>query len=98
MLLTLTANAIGSVHDAPDRQIAAANSNDRRNTGQNVVYADGHEKFQTTPYCGAVHRATGIRDNICAAGTGDRGIGDEEAVPADTRDSVPLPTDDPGGK
>jgi prepilin-type N-terminal cleavage/methylation domain-containing protein/prepilin-type processing-associated H-X9-DG protein len=91
-------NAIGPVHDAPDRQMAAANSNNHRNKGQNVVYADGHVQFQTTPYCGAVHRTTGIRDNIYAAGTGDRGICDEEAFPADTRDSVLLPTDDPGGK
>jgi prepilin-type N-terminal cleavage/methylation domain-containing protein len=91
-------NSVGPAHDAAPRQMAAANSNNHRNKGQNVVYGDGHCAFETTPYCGAVHRNTGIRDNIYAAGTGDRGVCDESAFPEDPRDSVLLPTDDPGGK
>jgi prepilin-type processing-associated H-X9-DG protein len=76
--------------------MAAANSNNHRNKGQNVVYIDGHVEFQTTPYCGA-HRA-GLRDQIYTAGAGDGGTCDEKSLPVDKQDSVLLPTDDPGGR
>ena len=90
-------NVVGPNHTASRAQMAAANSNNHRNKGQNVVYADGHVDFQTTPYCGA-YRAQGFRDNIFTAGTGDGGVCDETALPVDKKDSVLLPTDDPGGK
>jgi len=91
-------NVTGPAHDAPTAQMAAANSNNHGNKGQNVLYADGHVDFQTTPYCGVTHPETGIRDNIYTAGTGDGGITDETALPVDAHDSVLLPTDDQGGR
>jgi prepilin-type N-terminal cleavage/methylation domain-containing protein/prepilin-type processing-associated H-X9-DG protein len=91
-------NVIGPAHDAPPALMAAANSNNHGNKGQNVLYADGHVDFQTTPYCGALHPDTGIRDNIYTAGAGDGGITDESALPVDAHDSVLLPTDDQGGR
>lgn len=90
-------NVVGPAHDASASQMAAANSNNHRNKGQNVLYGDGHVEFQITPYCGALH-PTGIRDNIYTAGTGDHGLCDDTALPVDAKDSVLLPTDDPGGK
>src|SRR5205823_7079717 len=60
-------NVLGPAHDAPQRQMMAANSNNHRNKGQNVVYGDGHVEFQTMPYCGALHDG-GFRDNIYTAG------------------------------
>jgi len=77
--------------------MAAANSNNHRNKGQNVLYADGHVEFSETPYCGAP-RDNGLRDHIYTAGAGDNGVCDESAMPVDDKDSVMLPTDDPGGK
>ncbi len=91
-------NTQGPAHDATPDQLAVANSNNHRNKGQNVLYGDGHIEFQKTPYCGATHPTTGIRDNIYTAGTGDFGVTSEKAMPVDRRDSVLLPTDDEGGK
>lgn len=91
-------NVVGPAHDASATAMAAANSNNHRNHGQNVVYGDGHVEFQTTPYCGAVHRDTGIRDNIYTAGNGDGGLSGDKALPVDRYDSVMFPTDDPGGQ
>ena len=88
-------NVIGPKHDDPDK--SAANSNNHTNRGQNVLYADGHVDFSDTPYCGATH-STGIRDNIYTAGAGDGGACSDTAMPVDEKDSVMLPTDDPGGK
>jgi prepilin-type N-terminal cleavage/methylation domain-containing protein/prepilin-type processing-associated H-X9-DG protein len=90
-------NVVGPRHDASARQMAAANSNNHRNKGQNVLYADGHVEFQPTPYCGALH-SNGFRDHIYTAGAGDGGICDDTALPVDARDSVLMPSDDPGGK
>jgi prepilin-type N-terminal cleavage/methylation domain-containing protein/prepilin-type processing-associated H-X9-DG protein len=89
-------NVIGPAHNATARQMPAANSNNHFNTGQNVLYGDGHVEFQTTPYCG-VMRDGGFRDHIYTAGTGDGGISGDKALPVDEKDSVLLPTDDPGG-
>src|SRR5581483_1790093 len=91
-------NVVGPAHEAPAAAMAAANSNNHRNQGQNVVYGDGHVEFQTTPYCGAVHRDTAIRYNIYAAGNGDGGLTGNKALPVDASDSVMFPTDDPGGQ
>jgi prepilin-type N-terminal cleavage/methylation domain-containing protein/prepilin-type processing-associated H-X9-DG protein len=38
--------------DAPPLELARANSRNHGGAGQNVLYADGHVSFQTTPYCG----------------------------------------------
>jgi prepilin-type N-terminal cleavage/methylation domain-containing protein len=90
-------NVVGPPHTASKAQMAAANSNNHRNAGQNVLYADTHVEFWTTPYAGQF-RADGIRDHIYTAGAGDGGVTGEEAWPVDARDSVLLPTDDNGGK
>ena len=91
-------NSVGPPHNASPQDMAAANSNNHRNKGQNVLYGDGHIEFQKTPYCGASHPATGIRDNIYTAGNGDGGTTDKNSMPVDRYDSVLLPTDDPGGE
>lgn len=52
-------------YDAPPLQIARANSNNHGRAGENVLYADGHVSFQTTPYCGIGSAAR--RDNIYTA-------------------------------
>jgi prepilin-type N-terminal cleavage/methylation domain-containing protein/prepilin-type processing-associated H-X9-DG protein len=90
-------NVSGPGHDAGFPQIAAANSNNHRNRGQNVGYVDGHVVFSSTPFCGARHPLTGIPDNIYTAGTGDGGLCSQTALPVDAQDSVMFPTDDPGG-
>ena len=77
--------------------MAAANSNNHANKGQNVAYGDTHVEFQKTPYCGAHHDSTGISDNIYTAGAGDNGLCSDKAFPVDAQDSVLLPTDDPNG-
>jgi prepilin-type N-terminal cleavage/methylation domain-containing protein/prepilin-type processing-associated H-X9-DG protein len=51
--------------DAPAFAMAQANSNNHDRAGQNVLYADGHVAFQTTPYCGVGQG--GLRDNIYTA-------------------------------
>jgi prepilin-type N-terminal cleavage/methylation domain-containing protein/prepilin-type processing-associated H-X9-DG protein len=90
-------NTEGPAHDAPPYKLMQANSNNHRNRGQNVLYGDGHVQWQWTAYCG-MPRAGGFGDNIYTAGAGDNGTTDESAMPVDEKDSVLLPTDDPGGK
>ena len=91
-------NVIAPLHNASADQLAAGNSNNHQNKGQNVLFGDFHVSFETTPYCGSVHDGTGIHDNIFTAGTGDNGTCDDTSYPVDAHDSVMLPTDDPGGK
>jgi prepilin-type N-terminal cleavage/methylation domain-containing protein/prepilin-type processing-associated H-X9-DG protein len=93
-------NVVAPPHDAGTYQMAAANSNNHNNRGQNVLYGDGHIEFQSTPYCGAIRPAFGFPDQIYTAATsptGDGGTTDNTAQPVDKSDSVLLPTDDPGG-
>jgi hypothetical protein len=91
-------NSAGPSHDASGKAMAAANSNNHRNQGQNVLYGDGRVEYSTTPYCGMPRPAVGFRDNIYTAGAGDGGSTSDTALPVDDMDSVLLPTDDPGGK
>ena len=90
-------NVVTPSHGASTNDMAAANSNNHNNKGQNVAYGDCHVEFQLSPYCGAF-RSGGFRDNIYTAGAGDGGICGDTALPVDNQDSVLLPTDDPGGK
>lgn len=90
-------NVVAPPHTASRAGMAAANSNNHRNAGQNVLYGDSHVEYQVTPYAGE-YRANGIRDHIYAAGTGDGGITSELAMPVDGHDSVLMPTDDHNGK
>jgi prepilin-type N-terminal cleavage/methylation domain-containing protein/prepilin-type processing-associated H-X9-DG protein len=52
-------------HDAGPFALARANSNNHGQAGQNVLYADGHVQFQSTPYCGVGNGL--VRDNIYTA-------------------------------
>ncbi len=91
-------NVVGPRHTDTTSKLAAGNSNNHQNKGQNVVFGDMHVEFATTPYCGEVHKKTGVPDNIFTAGAGEGGTCDQKSYPVDAQDSVMLPTDDPGGK
>ena len=58
-------NVTAPACDAPPFVMAQANSNNHDRAGENVLYADGHVSFQTTPYCGV--GKGGLRDNIYTA-------------------------------
>jgi prepilin-type N-terminal cleavage/methylation domain-containing protein/prepilin-type processing-associated H-X9-DG protein len=60
-----TAGVIGPTFDASAFELAKANSANHQKAGQNVLYADGHVAFQTTPYCG--FGVGDRRDNIYTA-------------------------------
>ena len=50
-----------------------SNSNNHKNDGQNVLYADGHVEYQKTPWCGSYETTTGnvgIRDDIYVSDIG----------------------------
>ena len=94
-------------YDAPPFELARANSNNHGQAGQNVLYADGHVQFQSTPYCGVGEGA--VRDNIYTAlsttplpeGTepelpaaAARGALARDIGPAWSGDSFLVPTDD----
>lgn len=95
----VTAPAYGD----PPLQIARANSNNHGRAGQNVLYADGHVAFQTTPFCGYGNGA--LRDNIYTAlrrtplkkgetppGEGNGVVG-RDVGPAYDKDSYLVPTE-----
>src|SRR5665213_105643 len=93
----------GPSFDSQPFDLARANSNNHGKVGQNVLYADGHVAFQTTPYCGIGQGAK--RDNIYTAlspiplSPGQRppvesnGYYGHEIGPSWTNDSYLLPTD-----
>ena len=62
------------------------NSPNHEREGQNVLYADGHVKYELTPFVGIG------QDNIYTAKNGFAPV--VEQSPADATDSVLLPTDD----
>ena len=81
-----------------------ANSNNHNGDGQNVLYADGHAEFATTPYAGMTLSAGGtnsFRDNIYTAGpapasgatTFNPTGGSITSGPTHEKDSILLPTD-----
>ncbi|MDB5330209.1 MAG: putative major pilin subunit [Phycisphaerales bacterium] len=78
--------------------MALANTNNHKNDGQNVLFADGHVEFNSTPYCGSPRTDVGFKDNIYTAdngGTHEQGtIVAAMAFPTDQYDSVLLPDDD----
>ena len=58
-------DVVGPSFNAPPLELAKANSSNHRKAGQNVLYADGHVAFQSTPFCGV---GQGVRrDNIFTA-------------------------------
>jgi prepilin-type N-terminal cleavage/methylation domain-containing protein/prepilin-type processing-associated H-X9-DG protein len=95
--------------NAPRTDMANANSNNHNGDGQNVLYADGHVDWSSTPYCGSPRdSATGAelpRDNIYTYGIADSmtAVGSQVAPgsnkgsatqPRDQYDSILMPTDD----
>ena len=84
----------GLTPESPKEAIAKGNSPSHR-SGQNVVYADGHVAFATTPFCGHKREKDGKRDNIYARYRRDakeKLAGDAVMGPAnDPSDSVVLP-------
>jgi prepilin-type N-terminal cleavage/methylation domain-containing protein/prepilin-type processing-associated H-X9-DG protein len=80
--------------------IMFGNSNNHKNDGQNVLYADGHVEYQKTPYCGSYETAgtsTAVRDMIFFADKGGQvttSNGTLNGLPDTALDSVLLPSDD----
>jgi prepilin-type N-terminal cleavage/methylation domain-containing protein/prepilin-type processing-associated H-X9-DG protein len=92
-----TNNVTKPVHNASRIDMALANTNNHKNDGQNVLYADGHVEFNSTPYCGSPRTDVGFKDNIYTADNGgshEQGTIGASAWPADQYDSVLLPDDD----
>jgi prepilin-type processing-associated H-X9-DG protein len=97
-------SVVAPAYDAPPFTLAQANSNNHNKAGQNVLYADGHVDFQTTPYCGVGVGAR--RDNIYTAleltppaegalpPAEGKGYYGREISPAWSGDSYLVPTDD----
>ena len=91
-------------YDAGPFALARANSNNHGRAGQNVLYADGHVQFQSTPYCGVGNAL--VRDNIYTAlspsplpegqdpPVAGRGVLARDLGPAWAGDSLLVPTDD----
>jgi prepilin-type N-terminal cleavage/methylation domain-containing protein/prepilin-type processing-associated H-X9-DG protein len=96
--------------NATRSEMANANTNNHNGDGQNVLYADGHVDWSTTPFCGSPRELTGVtteipRDNIYTwdiadsmTGTGAQkppGSGKgSNAQSIDQFDTILLPTDD----
>ncbi len=97
------ANKVTAVtHSSSSRDMSQGNSNNHKNQGQNVLYADGHVLFQASPFCGAplpVTTGTAFNDNIYSARTAleEGGAVTSSSFPCDYQDSYLLPTDDPTG-
>jgi len=101
-----TGNNIDDVEvqsDAARATIVNANSNNHSGDGENVLYADGHVDWSSTPYCGSPRPTANVpRDNIytgLAANATDvaSSKGVHNQVPWDQFDTSMLPTDDNGG-
>lgn len=97
------ADVTAPAYSDPPVEMARANSNNHGRAGQNVLYADGHVAFQTTPYCGV---GKGLqRDNIYTALEPRRlqkgqsppaelnGVVGRDVGPAWDRDSYLVPTE-----
>ena len=90
--------------DAGPFVLARANTNNHGHAGQNVLYADGHVQFQSTPYSGVGSGA--VRDNIYTAlsagvlpegpdhAVAGKGVFARDIGPAWAGDSFLVPTDD----
>jgi len=99
----------GVAYNSSRADMQKANSNNHNGDGQNVLYADGHCEFQTSPFAGTIITGNGTssfnptyRDNIympcggsrAATGTDSTSIG---SGPNDASDTHLLPTDDSNG-
>ncbi|HZN66655.1 MAG TPA: hypothetical protein VFB66_15300 [Tepidisphaeraceae bacterium] len=81
--------------NSPRGTMRLANSRNHDGDGQNVLHADGHVEYHTTPFCGMTRTGSPpYRDNVYTFGAGYAdapGIG-VRGSPADGLDSVLLPT------
>jgi prepilin-type N-terminal cleavage/methylation domain-containing protein len=96
--------------NATRSEMANANTNNHNGDGQQVLYADGHVDWSTTPYCGSPREIVGTttevpRDNIYTYNIADSltGTGQQQppgpnagssAQSVDQFDTILLPTDD----
>jgi prepilin-type N-terminal cleavage/methylation domain-containing protein/prepilin-type processing-associated H-X9-DG protein len=76
----------GIAPTSPKSAIRRANSPNHEQEGQNVLYGDGHVKYEFTPFVGM------NQDNIFTAKDGSPPT--VERSPADATDTILLPTDD----
>jgi prepilin-type N-terminal cleavage/methylation domain-containing protein/prepilin-type processing-associated H-X9-DG protein len=86
-------NVLSVTLTATATQLKAGNSNNHNEDGQNVMYADGHVEWLTTPFVGIQ------RDNIytrAADDPNDRPSGNDGVIgdSQDENDAVMLPTDE----
>jgi prepilin-type N-terminal cleavage/methylation domain-containing protein len=98
--ITGSGNSVISVRTAsPSSQIKLGNSNNHDRDGQNILYGDGRVEFVSSPFSGVA------RDNIFTVSdaTSSAGVTNTAPIlttstvvgsPADSNDSVLLPTDD----
>jgi prepilin-type N-terminal cleavage/methylation domain-containing protein/prepilin-type processing-associated H-X9-DG protein len=99
----------GIAYNSTRKDMQQANSNNHNGDGENVLYADGHVEFQTSPFAGMVITGNGTtpfnptyRDNIyCPCGSARQPSGNDQTPltngPNDASDTHLLPTDDAGG-
>ena len=76
-------------HISGSRDMSKANSNNHNNQGQNVLYADGHVQWQTSPFCGVAcvisggaASGAGFNDNIYTS-RGNRPLSDPTSEQGD---------------
>jgi prepilin-type processing-associated H-X9-DG protein len=77
---------------ATREQFRAVNSPNHNGDGENVLFADGHVEFTSTPFCGAVRPGAMVKDNVYTSGASVQAVGQ---MPVDMYDSVMLPVTDP---
>ncbi len=95
-----------AAYNASRAVMLTANSRNHKGDGQNVMYADGHCEFQSTPWCGNYRNpgdnaatTNSFRDNIFTAGNKNGAVGETEpdagamAVPQDAKDNLMQPVD-----
>jgi len=88
---------------APRTEMVNSNSNNHNGEGQQVLFADIHVDWYSTPFCGMPRPEVGVpKDHIWTAGkqanvgaAPDPGLGHQ---PLDEYDVILLPTDDAGGQ
>ncbi len=96
-----TNNVTAVTHSSSTRDMAAGNSNNHKNKGQNVLYADSHVAWAASPFVGEpIPVAVPFNDNIYTVrvdSTSEGGKVDAATYPYDNLDTYLLPTDDANG-